>query len=246
MRLLRHLVEPPRTCSYLPEETASLEYRVMLDVGAAEYESMLLRGWRRFGPVYFRPACVGCVACLSLRVPVAGFTPTESQRRALRRSRRFRITLGRPQVDAERLALYAAWHRDRQEDRHWSPAPLDIDDYFQQFAFPHPAAHEIAFQDEEGLAALGLVDVTPRAWSLVYFFYHPRIARLSPGVANVMLGLELARERGLPHVYLGYSVAGCASMAYKSGFRPHEILQGRPSPQEAPRWGSADSALHEW
>jgi arginyl-tRNA--protein-N-Asp/Glu arginylyltransferase len=208
----------------------------MTGVSAAEYEEMLVRGWRRFGPVYFRPACVGCGECLSLRVPVARFTPTESQRRALRRCRRFRITLGRPQTDEHRLALYAAWHADREADRQWSPAPLDADDYFQQFAFPHPAAHEIAFWDGERLVALGLVDVTPQAWSLVYFFYHPDMARLSPGIANVMLGAELARDRGIPHLYLGYSVAGCASMAYKSGFRPHEVLVGRPGPQEPPCW----------
>ena len=246
MRQLKQLVEPPRVCSYLPEQTASLEYRVMTGVSAEEYEAMLVRGWRRFGPVYFRPACTGCFECLSLRVPVSGFAPTESQRRALRRCRRFRITLARPQMDAERLALYAAWHTDREADRHWSPAPLDADDYFQQFAFPHPAAHELALRDDSGLVALGLVDITPQAWSLVYFFYHPRIARLSPGVANVMLGAELARERAIPHLYLGYSVAGCASMAYKSGFRPHELLVGRPSPQETPRWRPADSPLHEW
>jgi leucyl-tRNA---protein transferase len=246
MRLLQHLVEPPRSCSYLPEQTASLEYRVMMGVSPAEYESMLVRGWRRFGPVYFRPACTGCFECLSLRLPVARFTPTNSQERARRRCRRFRITLGRPQVDAERLALYGAWHADREVDRQWSPAPLDVDDYFQQFAFPHPAAHEIAFQDDQGLAALGLVDVTPQAWSLVYFFYHPRIARLSPGVANVMLGIELAQERGIPHLYLGYSVAGCPSMAYKSAFRPHELLVGRPDPLETPLWRPVDSALHEW
>jgi leucyl-tRNA---protein transferase len=246
MRQLKHLIEPPRVCSYLPEQTASLEYRLMMDVSPLEYEVMLVRGWRRFGPIYFRPACVGCGECLSLRIPLARFSPTESQRRALRRSRRFEIRLGRPQVDEERLALYAAWHADREADRHWSPAPLDADDYFQQFAFPHPAAHEISFRDDGQLVALGLVDVTPQAWSLVYFFYHPRIARLSPGVANVMLGATLAKERGIPHVYLGYSVAGCASMAYKSGFRPHELLEGRPGPRETPCWRPAESPLHEW
>ena len=34
----------------------------------------------------------------------------------------------------------------------------------------------------------------------------------------------LIRRRGLPHVYLGYYVAGCRSLAYKAHYRPHEIL----------------------
>ena len=33
-RLLKHVVEPPRVCSYLPGETARLEYRILLDVKA--------------------------------------------------------------------------------------------------------------------------------------------------------------------------------------------------------------------
>jgi arginine-tRNA-protein transferase len=29
---------------------------------------------------------------------------------------------------------------------------------------------------------------------------------------------------------------GCASMRYKAGFRPHELLEGRPGPDDEPRW----------
>jgi arginyl-tRNA--protein-N-Asp/Glu arginylyltransferase len=82
--------------------------------------------------------------------------------------------------------------------------------------------------------------VTPRAWSAIYFFYDPAVARLSPGVANVMLCLALARQRGIPHVYLGYRVLGCPSMRYKATFRPHELLRGRPGPDEEPRWVEAE------
>jgi arginine-tRNA-protein transferase len=57
-----------------------------------------------------------------------------------------------------------------------------------------------------------------------------------------MLCLSLARERGIPHVYLGYRVLGCASMRYKATFRPHELLLGRPAPDEEPRW-VADKAV---
>ncbi len=84
-RMLATFVEPPRTCSYLPDRDASLEYRVMTGVGVRELERMLVRGWRRQGPVYFRPACGACTECVSIRVPVGRFLPTESQKRARRR-----------------------------------------------------------------------------------------------------------------------------------------------------------------
>ena len=36
--------------------------------------------------------------------------------------------------------------------------------------------------------------------------------------------IESARERGLPHVYLGYYVEGCRSLEYKARFRPNEVI----------------------
>ena len=239
--LLNHFVEDPRRCDYLPGQRAALEYRVMTGVGLEELDDLLARGWRRLGPFYFRPACVGCLECVPLRVPVGSFAPTPSQKRALARVRRLRLELGPPRVDRERLRLYARWHGAREERRGWAPAPLRADEYWLQFASPHPAVRELALYDVDRLMAVGLCDVTPRAWSAIYFFYDPAVARLSPGVANVMLGVELARARGIPHVYLGYRVLGCPSMRYKATFRPHELLVGRPSPDEEPRWVAAES-----
>jgi arginine-tRNA-protein transferase len=36
--------------------------------------------------------------------------------------------------------------------------------------------------------------------------------------------MDEAAGRGLPHVYLGYFVAGCRSLEYKARFRPNETL----------------------
>lgn len=208
----------------------------MADVSPAELEALLVRGWRRFGAFYLRPACAACVECVSLRLPVARFTPTDSQRRALRRARRFRVELGRPRLDGTRVALHRAWQAARSERRGWPLSPIDEDDYALQLAYPHEAAREVAWYDGERLVAAGLCDVTPNAWSLVQFFYDPAISRLSPGVANVAVAVELARARGIGYVYLGYRVLGCASMRYKATFGPHELLEGRPADDEAPVW----------
>jgi arginine-tRNA-protein transferase len=235
-RVLARFVEPPRTCSYLPDRAASLECRIMTGVGVDELQEMLVRGWRRQGPVYFRPACGACAECVSIRVPVGRFRPTTSQKRAAARCRRFRVVLDRPRVDDERLALYASWHAARERDRDWDPAPMDAAAYAGQFAYPHPAAWELSLRDGDRLVAVALCDITPRAWSAVFAYHDPGAARLSPGVATIVLAVEIARERAIPHVYLGYRVMGCASMRYKAGFRPHELLQGLPAADEEPRW----------
>ena len=239
-RLVRHFIEEPRACSYLPALKASLEYRLMVEVSPPELENLLLRGWRRFGPAYFRPACARCQECVSIRIDVHRFDPSPSQRRALRRSRRFRLELGRPRIDSERLDLHAAWHATREDARGWEPTNLTEDEYATQFAFPSATGREVAWYDGRRLVALGLVDVTANCFSAAYFFYHPDVSRLSPGVANVLHSIEMARELGCQHVYLGYRVNGCQSLVYKGQFRPHELLVGRPSLEDRAVWREAD------
>ena len=235
-RLLQRILEEPRPCSYLPGQRASLDHLILADVSAEDYEVLLVRGWRRFGHVYFRPQCGACAECVPLRIPVDRFVPSPSQQRALRRGGRFQVSLERPRVDAEHLALYRAWHHGREAARGWESSELSEDTYFREFAVPHPSGWELAVRDGERLVAVGLCDLTPHAWSAVYFYYHPEIARLSPGVFQIALSVELARQRGLDHVYLGFRVLGCPSLRYKAAFKPHELLVGRPRLDEAPRW----------
>ena len=241
---MRHFIEEPRGCSYLHDVKASLEYRLMVDVTPQELEELLIRGWRRFGPAYFRPACSPCGECHSIRLDVHRFEPTTSQRRALRRSARFRIEMGRPRIDADRLSLHQHWHGTREDARGWEPTQLTEDEYATQFAFPSSTGREMAWYDGQRLVALGLVDVTANCFSAAYFFYHPDIARLSPGIGNVMRCVEMARELCCQHMYLGYRVQECASLTYKGFFQPLEVLVGRPAMHEPASWKEAPVIPH--
>jgi arginine-tRNA-protein transferase len=240
--LLDRFVERPHACAYLPQERASLEVRVMLDVSAPETGALLERGWRRFGPIYFRPACASCAECVSLRVDVARFAPSKTQRRIARMGARLRRVVGTPQVDGARLDLYSRWHADREKARGWAPNAQDGERYGLEFAFHHPCAREAAFYDDDApegarLVGVGLFDETPSALSAAFFFHEPapEYARMSLGTLNVLTLVDGARAKGLPHVYLGYRVSGCQSLRYKSSFRPHEALRKRAlSRDEAP------------
>ena len=232
--------EPPRPCSYLDEPPASLVHKRLLYVSPDEVDAMLERGWRRFGSDYFRPACSSCRECVSLRLPVDRFEPTRQQRRVLRKGASLSVVVRPPVVDAERVALHQRWYAEREHSRGWDASSLDEADYAQQFAFPHPCAREVAYYDGPRLVGVGLCDETPRAWSAAYFFYDPAYAAHSPGVLHVLTLVRLARERGQRHVYLGFRVAGCASMRYKARFHPHELLTERPGADETPGWQLVD------
>jgi len=238
-RLLQYLVEAPRLCSYLPLEVASLEHRVMLDVSPDEMDALLERGWRHFGPDWFRPACAACAACVPTRILAHDFAPSRSQRRALNRGAALRAEVGPSRYDDARLALYHAWHAEREAAREWSPGPLDAEGYIVQFAFPSPAAREVAYYDDAAggrLVAVGICDETPRSWSAIYCFYDPAYAWFSPGIGNVLFLVALSRAQGKPYVHLGYRVSACPSLCYKAAFHPQEVLLERPGDDEEPRW----------
>ena len=231
MRLLERIVEKPHPCPYLADQRASLEVRVMLDVTVDEMDSLLEKGWRRFGPIYFRPACASCTECVSVRVLTAEFAPSKSQRRASRACSGLRRVVGAPRVDGERLELYAKWHAGREDNRGWEPNAQTRERYGLEFAFPHPCAREAAFYDDSRdgrLVGVGLFDATPRALSAAFFFHDPEYARLSLGTANVLSLVDDAKRDERPFVYLGYRVEGCASLRYKAAFKHHELLRDRP------------------
>jgi arginyl-tRNA--protein-N-Asp/Glu arginylyltransferase len=225
-------------CDYLPDQRATLDYRVLIDLAPAELEELLSRGWRRFGPVVFRPACGACQECVSLRIPVADFRPSRSQRRARNRCAHLTVEVAPPRVDQDRLDLHDRWHAGRERTRGWEGAPVNADDYAWQFGVNDPCALEVLYRDAGKLIGVGICHETDVALSAVYFFHDPAYARLSLGVNHVLTLIEEARRTGRRHVYLGYRVLGCPSMRYKAGFHPQELLVGRPGADQQPLWKS--------
>lgn len=239
VRLLQHRINGPEPCPYLPGLDSTTETLLMTGVSPPELEHLLERGWRRFGPVYFRPVCSACTACVSVRVPVKAFAPSPNLRRVAKRAAHLRVEIGRPAVDDARLALYRRWHASREAERGWKPDRIGAESYAMQFCFPHPAAREFSYWDGDRLVAVGIADETPHAVSAVYCYHDPADSQLSLGTYNVLRTLGYALENGLAHVYLGYRVEGCLSLEYKARFRPQEMLLGRDGEAQLPRWEPA-------
>lgn len=238
-RLIQCIQEEPYACPYLADHSASREIRIMLDVTASELGTLIERGWRRFGPSYFRPACATCAECVSVRVPVAQFRPSRNQRRARNNAAHLLRRVASPSVDDERLDLYRRWHAHRETERGWDPNPLTAEHYAFEFAFPHPSVREVSYRDpsQDGrLVGIGIVDVVPGALSAAYFFWDPANAPPSLGTAHIVALIGDAAAGGMQYVYLGYRVKDCRSLAYKGRFRPLEFLTDGRDAAGAPTW----------
>jgi arginine-tRNA-protein transferase len=230
-------IENPRRCTYLPQQIASLEYRVFDELGPAVFQSLLERGWRRFGNYCFRPACTACGECRSIRVDVANFRLSKSQRRTLGRNRHIRVQWRRPQATQVHVDLLNAWQANMSRCKGWAPMVMTRDEYEQSFLGPPCSfGYEGRYFDGDRLVGVGLVDLLPDSLSSVYFYHDPAWRPLAPGIFSVLQEIEFCRANGLPHLYLGYWIAGCRSMAYKDQYRPHELLEGRPSDDDEPVW----------
>ncbi|MCX8509448.1 MAG: arginyltransferase, partial [Rhodobacteraceae bacterium] len=79
---------------------------------------------------------------------------------------------------------------------------------------------------KRALVAVCLTDVLDDGVSMVYSFYDPDRACDSLGTYIILDHVEIARQAGLPYVYLGYWVPGSRKMGYKANFDALEIYKG--------------------
>jgi leucyl-tRNA---protein transferase len=213
-----------------------MEYEHFSTLNANEYLRRMCDGWRRFGFTLFRNACPHCSACSSLRVLVDRFRPNRSQRRNRKMNQGvIRLELGRPSVSRAKVNLYDRFHAFQADAKGWPEKPLeDAAGYVETFVDnPFPTL-EFRYYLEDRLVAVGYVDDVPQALSAIYCFYEPDERHRGLGTWNVLNIIDLAIARKIPHVYLGYFVSECASLAYKSYFRPNEIRS--PDGRWLPGW----------
>jgi len=190
------------------------------EMGGETYRRFMDAGFRRSGDFIYQPICAGCRACQSIRVPVDRFSLSKSQRRCARRNANLSVTVGAPQISNEKFALYA------QYKARWHGKDDATFDELESFLYESPVETiEFAYREGGGrLLAVGICDLSPRSLSSVYFYFDPSESRRGLGTFGALREIDFARQRKIPHYYLGYFVAGCAAMEYKASFRPNEIL----------------------
>ena len=223
-------------CPYLPGRTERKVFTELVGTDAAKLNDALNQiGFRRSQSVAYRPGCVGCDACVSVRVCVNGFQPGHSQKRNRSRNGDLIATAIRPKASIEQYMLLQAYlfsrHRGgdmaamSEQDFAGMVEQTPVDSYVIEYREPTGDSSHAGDSASGRLVGCCLTDQHGDGLSMVYSFYdanHP--FRKGLGTYIILDHIARAAKLGLAYVYLGYWIENSRQMAYKARFRPIEKL----------------------
>ncbi|WP_112309380.1 arginyltransferase [Pseudogemmobacter bohemicus] len=230
-------VTAPQPCPYLDGRMERKLFTALQGEHAQRLNDALSKqGFRRSQNVLYRPSCAECSACLSARIRVADFTPSRTQKRILKKNEDLTRSATSPWATEDQFQLFRRYLDTRHADG--GMADMDIFEFAAMIEETPIRSRVIEYTrpgddltgdrpDREGrLTAVCLTDVFDDGLSMVYSFYDPDMTARSLGSYIILDHVEIAREAGLPYVYLGYWVPGSRKMGYKAGYDALEIFKG--------------------
>lgn len=189
-------------------------------------DSLSQQGFRRSQNVLYRPSCSDCSACLSARIDVNRFKSSKTQKRTIRKNVALERRATSPWATEEQYELFRTYLDSRHANG--GMADMDVFEFAAMIEETPIRSRVVEYENSETgtLAGVSLTDVLGDGLSMVYSFYDPALAAQSLGTYMILDHVEIAREAGLPYVYLGYWVPGSQKMGYKSRFSGLEIYLG--------------------
>ena len=220
-------VTAPQPCPYLEGRMERKLFTALQGENADKLNNALSQqGFRRSQNVLYRPSCAECSACLSARIDVARFQPSRSQRRIAKRNGGLERKANSPWATEEQYELFRRYLDARHADG--GMADMDVFEFAAMIEETPIRSRVIEYTDTEAreIVAVSLTDVLEDGLSMVYSFYTPDRPQASLGTHMILDHIDIAREAGLPYVYLGYWVPGSQKMGYKAKFSGLELYTG--------------------
>jgi arginine-tRNA-protein transferase len=230
IRFPRFFVTSPAPCPYLPGKSERKVFTELKGAHADQLNEALGRiGFRRSQTVAYRPSCLDCQACVSVRVAAGVFRPSGTQKRDIKRNRDLIVTECRPWATDEQFALLTKYLGVRHPDGGMSA--MDELDYADMVEHTPVTSSLVEYREPTDDGTTGrligacLTDRQGDGLSMIYSFYDPtHEARAGLGNFIILDHILRAARDGLPYVYLGYWVEGSLRMQYKVRYRPLERL----------------------
>jgi arginine-tRNA-protein transferase len=230
VRFPRFFVTSPAPCPYLPGKSERKVFTELKGPHADSLNDALGRiGFRRSQTVAYRPSCLDCQACVSVRVVAEEFLPSASQRKVIARNADLEVSACKPWSTPEQFELLRRYLAVRHPGG--GMATMDEMDFADMVEHTPVKSYVIEYREpgdgvEPGkLVGACLTDQQADGLSMIYSFYDPE-HETRTGLGNYIILDHVLRaaRAGLPYVYLGYWVEGSARMQYKVRYRPLERL----------------------
>ena len=240
-RFPKFFVTNPAPCPYIEGKVERKVFTELNGRHASELNEALSRiGFRRSQSVSYRPSCVDCSACVSVRVDAKNFVPNRTQKRLLRKHNDLEVTACRPWTTSEQYDLLQRYLSARHPGG--GMADMDEQDFADMVEQTPVRTYVVEYREPSidgrpgRLVGACLSDQQADGLSMIYSFYDVgEDARQSLGTYIILDHILRAARADLPYVYLGYWVEGSPRMEYKAKFKPMERL-GREGwrPMDAP------------
>ncbi len=214
-----------QSCPYLDGRVARMPlYRQLRRLSPQKMDERFALAERRVGSSLYKTECPTCTECKGLRIPVADFRPSKSQRRVANRwGDDWTIEVEPASFSQEKLDLFNK-HKITRGLAEADGLPMGASGYVGWLVHSCAETIEMRYRKAGKLVGVGILDLGKTAASSVYFYFDPDASKLSPGVFSVLQEVEFCRRTGREHLYLGLYVAGCSRLMYKAAYHPHERL----------------------
>lgn len=199
-----------------------------------QLDLLLADAWRHFGTHFFRYN-LGIYhdeirRVIPLRIRLADFQSSKSQRRNLRNNSDLRVEIRPIKITPESEDLF-----QRHKQRFDHGLPTSIYDFLSIEPASIPCeAREVAVYDNDRLVAVSYFDLGLTTTSGIYAAFDPEMRKRGLGIFTMLKEIEFSINAGKDFYYQGYAYEGESFYDYKKRFAATEEFDWNGS------WGRSD------